>query len=192
MILHDFKCARGHVFERMVRWDVEAVACPTCGSRAARVFLSWRSHPENAQRFNPIVVFKNPDSTYRFPGRSNEPTPSACQRVELRTLSQVRRFEREENSRLKSIHQSSMAYQEARYRSIKREMREEFKKRVESMSPRGKRLAEFAMRMSDQRESHSSRAAKYDAGFRISVAHDDASNRFAFRDVDTDWQAKRE
>ena len=58
--------------------------------------------------------------------------------------------------------------------------------------PRVRKLAEFAMAESDRKESYSSRASRYDAGFRVDVLSNDRSNREEFRDVDTRWRGRRE
>lgn len=192
MILHDFKCPNGHIHERMVRWDVERWPCPECTSIAEKVFLPHSERPENAQKFSPVVVFRKRDGTFRFPGRSNERTPRGCERVELRDTASVRRFEREENQRLKNIHEASMARQGANYQAMKKEMREQVHVRLSSMSPRARKFAEFAMKQSDERESHSSRAAKYEPGFRIDAFSNDRSNRSGFCDIDTDWHSRKD
>jgi hypothetical protein len=205
-ILHDFKCPNGHVFERMVEWNTERIPCPECyakisagGGRvymdpteyAEIVFLPHSERSENANHFEPVLVFKKRDGTFIFPGRSNERTPKGCERVELKNIAQVRRFEREENQRLKNIHQESMGRRGANYEAEKKERREQLKAILGKMSPRVRKLAEFAMKQSDEKESYSSRASRYDANFRIDAFSNDRSNRSEFRDSDTDWK-KRE
>jgi hypothetical protein len=195
MILHDFKCPNGHVFEKMVEWNVESVLCPECQWKvvfAERVFLPRPERPENANRFNPVVVFRKPNGEYRFPGRADERTPRGCVRVELKDIQAVRRFEREENQRLKTVHEASMARRGANYEAEKKERREILKSVLSKMSPRARKFAEFAMQQSDQRESFSHRAAQYDANFRIDAFSNDASNRSDFIDKDTGWRKKRE
>lgn len=187
-VLHDFRCSAGHTFERMARWNVDHVLC-SCGAVAERVFLP---RSRNAQNFAPVVVFKKADGGYIFPGRANESTPKGCQRVELRDIHAVRRFERDENARLKNIHQASMERQGVHYQAVKREMREQLREQLGRMSPKVRKLAEVAMAESDKRESHSSRAARFDANFRIQSFSDDRSNRDAWIDRDTGWKRARE
>jgi hypothetical protein len=192
MILHDFKCTNGHVFERMANWQTEFWPCPECCSLAERVFLPRPERPENANRFNPVVVFRKPNGEYRFPGRADERTPRGCVRVELKDIQAVRKFEKQENQRLKTIHEASMARRGANYEAEKKERREILKSVLSKMSPRARQFAEFAMSMSDAKESYSHRASQYDANFRIDAFSNDASNRSEFRDVDTRWKNKRE
>ncbi len=189
MILHDFKCPNGHVHDRMVRWDVELWPCPECTAIAERVFLP---KSENAARFRPVVVFRKADGTYRFPGRADERTPRGCVRVELKDIQAVRKFEKQENQRLKTIHEASMARRGANYEAEKKERREMLKSALSRMSPRARKFAEFAMSMSDAKESYSHRAAQYEAGFRIDAFSNDRSNRSEFADIDTRWKSKRE
>lgn len=192
MIAQDFACRFcKRTFETMVPSGAETAPCK-CGKQAVLVFLPRRERPENAARFNPVVVFRKPDGTYIFPGRSNESAPKGTERVELRSLSQVQRFEREENARLKQVHQESMARRDAYYQAEKRERREQLRAMLPGMSVRGRQFAAVAIAESDACESASSKAARFDPGFRVSVFHDDQSNRPVFRDVDTDWRARRD
>ena len=36
-ILFDFECEKGHLFEELVKPDVHALECPTCGKQAKRL-----------------------------------------------------------------------------------------------------------------------------------------------------------
>ena len=40
MIVHDFRCANGHVHEHYVSRGTDTVPCSTCSEPASRVFLS--------------------------------------------------------------------------------------------------------------------------------------------------------
>lgn len=83
MILHDFECPRGHVFEKMIPAGTDFARCPTCKKRAAIAYL-----PRNRRSLSdPIVFYKCADGKYSFPGRSNAPPPKdMVERIECRTI----------------------------------------------------------------------------------------------------------
>src|SRR5512146_2376325 len=97
-VLHDFKCSHcGNLFEHMVPSDFElAPRCPECKGKSSLVFLPKR---QNAQNFDPVVIFRGPKGKVRFPGRANAPTPKGYERVELRTSHEIHKFEREMNAK---------------------------------------------------------------------------------------------
>lgn len=37
LIMFDFECERGHLFEELVKSDVHSLECPTCGKQAKRL-----------------------------------------------------------------------------------------------------------------------------------------------------------
>lgn len=67
-----------------------------CGGRMEQVY---RPASRNAQWDDKraVVVFRKPDGTLSYPGRNDKPTPSGCERIELRSMSAVRSFERANN-----------------------------------------------------------------------------------------------
>jgi len=36
MPFYDFKCSNGHVFDELVKYEVDKLPCPTCGLEASR------------------------------------------------------------------------------------------------------------------------------------------------------------
>lgn len=46
-----------------------------------------------------VVVFLKPDGTYSYPARNDKATPSGCERVEIKSLRELERFERKANVR---------------------------------------------------------------------------------------------
>jgi hypothetical protein len=139
----------------------------------------------NAQRFDPVTVFKKPDGTYAFPGRSNDPTPYGMQRVELNSASAVRRFEKEENSRVKRLKEESLEREDRVFTPLKKQRREALQKQMASFSGLGRKFAEVAMAKSDQRPSLSQKACKFEPNFHVQAFSMDSGNRLPFNDVDT-------
>lgn len=93
----------GFVFNEtrpMAQSDVFPV-CPKCGSTTEREYSPITRFDGNAP---PVVVFKAPDGSFRFPGNTEGKTVDnysrlGYERVELRGFAEVRRFEREVNTR---------------------------------------------------------------------------------------------
>jgi len=54
-----------------------------------------------------VVVFRKPDGTISYPGRNDAPTPKGCERVEMKSLREVQRFERENGVRCEAMHYNS-------------------------------------------------------------------------------------
>lgn len=46
-----------------------------------------------------VVVYRDAQGEIRYPGRNDQPTPAGCERVVLRSLQQVRAFERQHGVR---------------------------------------------------------------------------------------------
>lgn len=67
-----------------------------CGGEMEQVY---RLRPRNAQWGDraAVVVFKDAQGKIHYPGRNDVATPKGCERVELRSMTDVRRFEREHN-----------------------------------------------------------------------------------------------
>jgi len=77
MILHNFECTSGHIFEAMI--EAEAIKEPIqcrfkgeipCEAPAEVVYLSPRK-ASNALRFEPTLLYKNANGEVIAPGRSN-------------------------------------------------------------------------------------------------------------------------
>lgn len=73
--------------------------CATCGLRMSEDWLPRVRHNAEWSDQNAVVVFKQPDGKILYPGRNDRPTPKGCERVTLRSLRQVERFEKENNVR---------------------------------------------------------------------------------------------
>lgn len=96
MIRHDFACPEcGHEdMDRVINSnDVDRVICP-CG---ARMHITFRQRTRNAQwsERDGIVLYREASGKFRYPGRNDEPTPAGCERVEIRSMSELARHERE-------------------------------------------------------------------------------------------------
>lgn len=70
-----------------------------CGGGVMQV--EWLPRPREAQwgDRSAITVFRKPDGTISYPGRNDAETPRGCERVELRSLRDVERFEKQHGVR---------------------------------------------------------------------------------------------
>lgn len=163
--------------------------CSACG--ATMRVGDWPYCPHGstmstrAQGFSPVVVFKDRKTgEYVFPGSTTERAPKGCERVELRTVHEVRKFEREVNH----IESAKRYDQRARHQDhqdhlnrVRTGARDVLLSRLPTMSPAGRAFAMEAIRRNDER-----RAARpsfsSDPKFRISAFSDSASSG---------WKGKR-
>jgi hypothetical protein len=51
-----------------------------------------------------VVVFRKPDGSISYPGRNDAPTPKGCERVTMRSLREVERFEKDNGVRCEAMH----------------------------------------------------------------------------------------
>lgn len=164
MVLHDFRCTKcGNISERMVKWDVDSVSCSDCAGKAKRVFLPRH---QNAQNFDPVVIFRGKNGKIRFPGRADSPTPKGFVREELRTSHAVHKFEREMNQRELSRYQNRQERTEKCYEPFHASMRSQLRAQMRHFSPYGRDFAETAMR-----ENNNRRRGNFDPGFHIEAFH---------------------
>lgn len=179
MPLYDYKCPNGHIFEAYSRLSEEPIACRECSQPAMITLLSISGvGQQNAQHFDPVVVFRDPDGEYRFPGQSSDPTPRGCERVELRTIAEVRSFEKRMNDSERRKYQSHKEVESHYWNEKRSASRADLREQMRHMSPFGRDFAELAMRKGD-RKSLSSEAARYDPKFRVEVFSDNESNMHA-------------
>lgn len=51
-----------------------------------------------------VVVYRKPDGSISYPARNDAPTPPGCERVVMRSLAEVNRFERQNNVCCEAMH----------------------------------------------------------------------------------------
>lgn len=168
-VLHDFRCPNGHVTEHWVKWDKEFVNCPECGEHAKMAFLPRR---QDAQNFDPVVIFRGTKGKVRFPGRANAPTPKGYERVELRTSHEIHKFEREMNAKEISRYRDKQEREERCYGPFHESMRSQLRGHLQHFSAYGRDFAETAIRENDNRPRK-----RFDPGFHIEAFQYDMGRR---------------
>ena len=169
MPVHDYRCSAGHIFEANLRWDIDRTKCqiPRCRKAAKRI---WLPRACRAQRFDPVVVFRDKAGTYRFPGRANAPTPKGCERVELKTMQQVARFEGEMNASEKRRWEDHRKREIECFAPVRKQLRGELVEAMGGMSNYGRDFARLAIKASDRSDAAKN---KFEAGFHVQAFHYD-------------------
>lgn len=117
---YDWSCTPcDHVFEAFVSLaDYPACApCPTCGRAATKVHLP----PRTTWSADPVVVYRAPDGSFRFPGDTGGSATAkydrmGYERLEARGFAEVRRLESRmnahESSQLRRVEERRLAIAE--------------------------------------------------------------------------------
>jgi hypothetical protein len=72
------------------------IQCKTCGSLMEQRWWE-RSTPRSRTQWDEkdaVVVFRKPDGSYSYPAVNTKPTPPGCERLVMRSLREVEKFER--------------------------------------------------------------------------------------------------
>jgi hypothetical protein len=182
----DVKCLANadhlHEVMRPLAMYPQTPPCPTCGGATEQILLpravSWAA--------DPVVVFRAPDGTFRFPGDINGPgaqryASQGYERIEMRSAADVRRFEAQMNTRERSRAErrveAMQANREAREKISRSDLRNLINSRA--FSDRGRAIARAVMARNDAKP----RLRARDANFHVEVLSYDRSNREAARDA---------
>lgn len=186
----------GAVFDRWNSFPPQKLRCillpEGCPGWAVRPLYDFelprvrRGRSKDAQPFDPVVVHRDAQGNYRFPGSPDAPVPTGFQRIELRTTEEVRRLERDVNRHESGRHEQAAAREEGFYAGLKSRQRAELRAAMARMSPTGRAFAEEAMRASDDRPR-----GRFDAEFHVEAFSQDSSNREPQRDASTGWRPRK-
>jgi putative FmdB family regulatory protein len=182
MPLYDFLCAQGHRFEAYAQISEETLPCRTCQQPAERQFSFGRGRP--AQTFIPVVVHRDAEGNISYPGRSDEPAPPGYERVELRTIEDVRQFEKTVNEK------DYREWSEKQEKLLEAQEQAEHDRRSELFSQVKTEFGRNLLRLAIER-SNSRPRKKFFPGFHVKIFSDDASRRRPWADEDTHWEQKR-
>ena len=178
----DVRCVNGHeheVVRPIADWP-KTPPCPECGEATEQMILpsTNRSMPD------PVVVFKAPDGSFRFPGDPNglsakQYAQSGFERVELRGAADVRRFESQMTKQERSIAARKVEKMQERREMRESQTRSHLRGLMQSMTPFGRDLARAAMRRNDAKPREHSK----DPGFHVEAYSYNRSNRDESRDA---------
>ncbi len=149
----DVACgACGHIAEvvrPLADWPATP-ACPACGAPTSQIHLP----PRTTWTADPVVVYRAPDGSYRFPGDTAGASAAAYSRIgyerlELRSAAEVRAFERSANAHERSHLARKIERQIELREAGEHARRSELHHLARSMSPMGRALAAAAMARND-------------------------------------------
>lgn len=217
MPLYDFECPRGHVTERFLTGFREKLLCNYreeigngvhyCLEEGEYRPSFWHSsRAQNAQSFSPVVIHRDVNGNVRFPGHSDAPVPAGFQKVELSTVHDIRKFEREMNAK---DTQTSEKFRTARAAFLDGQLKanreavdaiaaggtwqgtDERGNIIErrGLSPKGQKILDYIRSASKQKQAQGRSSARPE--FFIEAFSKDASNREDHRDARTDWNRVR-
>jgi len=176
----------------MPMWDYD---CQKCGKVTELYFTRFVDHPNcldcgepmdyrpafnytsetRAQRFSPVVIHKDAAGNVRFPGRADAPVPEGFQKVELTNIHEVRKFEKDMNSRDRE--------QAEKFRGVRGQFldgqlaanREAMKELVKRFTPRGRFFYDKMREASEAKQKQGAKDVR--PAFYIDAFSNDASNR---------------
>lgn len=183
----DYKCEGcEHVFEFFADTYEETRPCPTCGQSASWT-PSFNYTSRAAQPFSPVVVHRDASGAIRYPGSASAPVPPGFERVELTSLSEVRRFEAEVNKR-ENVEIQKFDYN--RRRNIDEQIkanREALADRLREFTPRGRNFYDRARAQAEEKRERTHSKAPSGSNFHVEAFSFDSSNREQHRDASNEW-----
>ncbi len=193
-MMADYLCEScGLHFDQYVKREPPEEWPCECGATAKRTFdpaLTMRRPINlNAQSFDPVVVHRDAEGNIRFPGHTHAPVPPGFQKVELRTVREVRALEREMNHRESARALDHITREEMAFSADRADRRSDLTASMRHMSPFGRDFARVAMQQMDERRRTSRRTGE--AGFYVECLTQDSSNRGGQRDASTDWKYRK-
>ncbi len=145
-------CERVHEQYRSLAMFPATHPCPDCGGDTVQVFLPKAV----AWTVDPVLVFKAPDGSFRFPGDSQGLSAKnyekqGFERVEIRGAAEMRKFESTMNKREYSRMARQMESKQEQREAREKVNRSELRRQMESMSSLGRDVARAAMARNDGR-----------------------------------------
>lgn len=183
MPLIDVRCPNDHIAEvnRPLADYPTTPPCSTCGQPTEQVHLP----PSTRWTLDPVVVYRAPDGSYRFPGDTNgqgaaKYDRAGLERIELRSFADVRRFESTMNATERAVAERRVERMQALSAQRTARTRGDLRQAMQSMSRRGRDVARAAMARNDGKPG----PQVSDANFHVDVFSNDRSNREESRGPD--------
>jgi hypothetical protein len=181
MPLIDIRCANDHETEvyRALAEYPNTPPCPTCGAATEQ----WHPPPRTRWTADPVIVFRAPDGTYRYPGdasgtQAHRYEKQGYERVEIRSAAEMRAFERRVGQQEYSLAQRRAEIQQAQREQREARNRSNLRNQMQGWSAAGRGVAQAAMARNDAKPLPRAR----ESGFHSEVYSMDRSNRMESRD----------
>ena len=156
---------------------------PMCGGDPAR---HVPADGRFAQGFDPVVIHRDAVGNIRYPANGSAPVPDGYQRVELRTVHEVRKFEAEVNQREHAASDQHLSAREKQVSEKQAANRRELRTAMDGMSNYGR---DFAREAIDR--GNNKRLQTREVGFHLDVFSNNSSNREVHRDERTQWKGRK-
>lgn len=185
MPLIDLRCTgpEPHDFEYM-RPLAEWPATPPCVVCSAPTVQMHFPKGISGAGIDPIVVFRAPDGTHRFPGDADGPGARkyerlGYQRIEVRSGVEMHRLENRINAHIRAERQPAIEAQARQREERERQSRSILRDNMRGMSQYGRDVAREAMRIGDAKR----RVYTTDPGIHSEALAYDRGNRAESRDA---------
>jgi hypothetical protein len=146
-------------------------------------------YAQPAQHFDPVVIHKDAEGNVRFPGRADAAVPAGFEKVELRTVREVRQFEHMMNVRGRAESEQAAYNRTQTFDRESRVRRAELLQRMPGLQPFSRDLAKVAMQQREMRQG--SKNKPFDVGFHVEAFSQNSSNRGAHCDESSGWQRRK-
>jgi hypothetical protein len=198
-VAHDFICANGHIYERLVDtakpkpWRRK---CPECGKIGEFTILPPHVS-RNALRFTPTLLYMNADGKVINPGRAAElPEPEhdklLAQGYEVKRLTNSREYAaamKRYAAFLERNYESKRAIDTTARRAFHDEQRRRYEPTLQKLPPRQRELALQAFAKLQRGTSDDYKTLRPNVWL---SAWEQDSNNCKWDDRDTAWKARRE
>jgi hypothetical protein len=135
----------------------------------------------------PVLIFRSASGKIRIPGSNTARTPAGYERMEIRDIQTLSKFDKGYREQLRRESSDLRAAHDQAFADFQKQSRSELRQQMQSMNPFGRALAEYAMKKSDERRRPND--GDFNAG--MEVLNYDASNRSVHRDQATGWRPRQ-
>jgi hypothetical protein len=158
--------------------------CKDCGRRLKIGDFPFCPHgsvlARDSQGFIPPVVFvstnRRSHAPVLFPGRSDSKPPEGYVRKELRTVAEIRAFEKQYGAMQKEKRHGILQKEQAEYEAWAKDARSRLQRAAAQGTPNMRLIAQMALAKMG-RKDFSGQAARYDPGAYFDAFSLDSSNR---------------
>lgn len=180
---HNDDCTqpRWEYYRKLANWDDPLPSCPTCGGPSYQSLDQSYKRPHLAP--DAVVVYQTPDGDFRFPGDPNSLSTArydrlGYRRIELRSATEVRRFEQHMSKHDRAVAERRLEHREAARAARTAATRSDLRMAMQSMSRFGRDLARAAQSRTDAQPRERPR----DTGFHVDAYSNDRGSRMESRD----------
>ena len=199
--VYDYQCeVCGYRFEHFYHSDaptslpceseVDSTLCSGTANRIESVPGEWR--PSNAQRFDPIVIWRsNTDpNKFSFPGRNDEPVDAGYHAITITDMYQAQKWSKHINEVLTVQKEFDVERDRAIWADRLRQRREDRANMIRG-NPQLEAWNRLMIERQDKKRQNKYDHARPETAFHIQALEMNQSNRQDWCDVDTGWKSRK-